>query len=122
MRCTGIRREPLLLFAAVAWLVPTIWASEPDDRKRIEALLEQGETVQAVSAARALLATAEGESGRDSVEAAEALDLLVPALIASGKEAFPEALDLAQRALKIKEQALGTRAPELVESLKNLGA
>src|SRR5712691_6784811 len=73
----------------------------------VRALLRSGDHARAESVARTLLAEAESSSGKDSLDAARAIDLVVASLVRAGKARAPEAGELARRAVAIKEKALG---------------
>ncbi len=70
-------------------------------------LIRSGKYAEAEKAARALLAAAEKTGGCESLEAAEAMDLLVDALTRGGKAGSVETLALAEEAVATKEKALG---------------
>ncbi len=91
------------------------------DLDSVRLLLEKGRYVEAEAAARSLLVKVEGASGRDSLEAAGVLDLVVEAALSIGKSEDPETRVLAERALSIKEKVLGPDHPEFAKSLTNLG-
>lgn len=71
---------------------------------------------QAASAASA--APAAGQS--DALKEADSLSVQVTKLYQAGK--FAEALPLAERALKLREEAVGREHPSVAVALKNLGA
>jgi CHAT domain-containing protein/tetratricopeptide (TPR) repeat protein len=89
--------------------------------EELKALVNAGKYAEAEGGARVLLARVEVESGTDSVEAAGVRDVLVEALWRGGKAREPETRELAERAVTIKERALGTDHPEVATSLNNLG-
>jgi CHAT domain-containing protein/Tfp pilus assembly protein PilF len=95
------------------------WAAET--REEIRGLIRDASFDQAEAESRKLLAQAETEIGPDSVEAALALDLLVETLWRAQRASEPETLQLAERALQIKEQQLGPDAVQTCRSLLNLG-
>ncbi|HSQ60752.1 MAG TPA: CHAT domain-containing protein, partial [Acidobacteriota bacterium] len=80
-----------------------------------------GRSSVAERAARALLADAERDHGPESVEAAEILDEIAIALRRTGRSGEPEALEICERALRIKERAFGRDDPRVAASLHNLG-
>lgn len=80
-----------------------------------------GRTADAERAARARLTEAEETYGKESAEVAAILDELAVALRRGGKGAQPEALDVCERSLKIKEHAFGTKDPRYATGLYNLG-
>ncbi len=67
--------------------------------------------------ARGLLQAAESTKGCESVEAADAIDLLVDALTRGGKARSEETAELADRAISIREKALGPDDTALYSSL-----
>ncbi|KAB2966591.1 MAG: tetratricopeptide repeat protein, partial [Thermoanaerobaculia bacterium] len=88
---------------------------------RIGDLLAAWRFPEAAERARALVTAAERSDGADSLAAAEALDLLVKALVGSWAVRDGQALALAGRALAIKEARLPADDARLVASLRNLG-
>jgi CHAT domain-containing protein len=90
--------------------------------EKIRKLSKEGRYRDAEAAARVLVEQVEAASGRDSLEAAAALDLLVEALWQGGKSTEPEARELAERAVAIKERKLGKTDPALAVSLFHLAA
>jgi CHAT domain-containing protein/Tfp pilus assembly protein PilF len=88
--------------------------------KELHAQLGAGEYVEVESAARAFLQEVEASKGNDSVEAAGVLDMLVMSLSLGGKANGPAAREFAQRAVQIKEKALGPDHPDVATSLNNL--
>ncbi len=108
----------LCLVASLACAAPPL---APPDGPAIQGLIDAGRFDEAEPAARALLAAREAADGADSIGCAEAIDLLVETLSRSGRWADTETHALAQRAVTIKEAALGPDAPEVATSLQNLG-
>lgn len=99
-------------------------AERPADVAPEEAVrrcLREGRYAEAESRAKAILESAEGRSGVDSLQAADALDLLVESMWRHGRGSEPDALKLAERAVSIREAHGGDRDPALAVSLKNLG-
>jgi len=88
----------------------------------VKGLVKEGKYAEAESAARTLLAKVEAQSGARSVEAAAVLDVLVQALLSEGKSRDAATRELAERAIAIKEQALGKDHPDLTVSLSRLAA
>ncbi|MDQ5858083.1 MAG: CHAT domain-containing protein [Acidobacteriota bacterium] len=88
----------------------------------IRKLIKEGRYRDAEAAARVLVERVEATSGRDSLEAAAALDLLVEALWQGGKSTGAESRELAERAVAIKERELGKADPALAVSLFHLAA
>ena len=102
----------LLATAAAAATVASVEAAR--------ALLERGRFAEAEAAARAELARAEAAEGRDSLEAASAIDLLVEALWREERVFDSAPRELAERAVAIKLQRLGAEATGTAISLANL--
>ncbi|HET9950156.1 MAG TPA: CHAT domain-containing tetratricopeptide repeat protein [Candidatus Eisenbacteria bacterium] len=80
-----------------------------------------GRTSEAERAARSLLSEAERAHGPESIEAAEILDQLAVSLRRGPKALDREALEVCERALRIKERAYGTADVRFAASLQNLG-
>lgn len=100
-------------------------AQENQDRaasiEEIQGLTAQGEYARAEEKARALLLDTERTLGPESLEAAEVLDLLVEALYRGGKAATSDARELAERALRIKENLRGPDDPIVAATLAHYG-
>ncbi|MBI1950137.1 MAG: tetratricopeptide repeat protein, partial [Acidobacteria bacterium] len=92
------------------------------DLDSVRRLLEKGRYAEAEATARALLVKVEAAGGKDSLEAAGVLDLVVEAGLSMGKSKDAETRVLAERALSIKEKVLGPDHPEFAKSLTNLGS
>ncbi len=86
------------------------------------ALVEQGRYREAVPVAREWLRAAEANPGPDSVEAADAIDLLVEVLCNCSGSRDPATRQLAERALHIHETAYGPDDPRIAASLHNLAS
>lgn len=84
---------------------------------RIRQLLRQENFAEAEKQSRALLASYEATKGKDSVEAAQAMDLVVEALIGLGKMAEPEAKALADRAVEMMEKRSGPESLDVARAL-----
>lgn len=91
------------------------------DLDSVRRLLEKGRYAEAEAAARALLMKVEAASGKNSLDAAGVVDLVVEAGLSMGKSKDAETRVLAERALSIKEKVLGPDHPEFAKSLTNLG-
>src|SRR5206468_2554572 len=65
-------------------------AAGPSEVAAARAILRSGDFVQAARIARILLAEAESSSGKDSLEAARAIDLVVTSLVRGGNARVPE--------------------------------
>jgi len=85
---------------------------------KVRNLIKDGKYAEAETLARELLAQA--APGADSLKVAEVLDPLVESLWRGGKVRSPESQKLAERAMSIKEKALGPDHPEVARSLDNL--
>lgn len=111
----------------VAILVAAAFARSAGQERRsdvlsdVPGLLAAGLYERAEAAARSELDTLRAAHGDDSLEVAQASDLLVRARIVNGRAAQDETLELARRTLRIKEAHLGADHPDLVTSLLNLG-
>lgn len=88
----------------------------------VRAALDAGVYTDAERLASLWVATVERLHGKESVEAARALDWLVEALLKNGKAGAADTLALAERAVRLKERQLGRDHPDLASSLDNLGA
>ncbi len=99
----------------------------PGDREvqaeldRVAALMKDRRYDEAESASRRLLSRVEATLGAASLETASVVDALVTALWRGGKSQDPEALELAERALKIKESRLDPGDLQIVASARNAG-
>jgi CHAT domain-containing protein/Tfp pilus assembly protein PilF len=89
----------------------------PDELRQ---LLGKGQYADAEQRARAALAKLPPGDAR-SLRAAEFLDVLVIALWRGGKASNDEAVTFAERAIAIKQEALGPQDPRLATSLDNAG-
>lgn len=87
----------------------------------VRKLLQDGRYEEAEAAARTLLATTEESTGCESLETADVLDALVESLVWGGKAQNGEAAELAERAVGVREKALGTTDAGLVRSLIHAG-
>lgn len=105
--------------AVAVWIVAVLHSSaaaQPSPSVRIRNLLDDGRFAQAEALARAELSERESAFGMDSIEAAEALDLLVEARWRL-EAADQEALELARRAVAIRERVLPSEADRHARSL-----
>lgn len=92
-------------------------AVRADDRAlAARTLLRAGNYARVEAIARTLLAEAEESRGRDSIASARAIDLLVAALVRSGKARDAETSTLARRAVMLKELTAGSDRNELAAS------
>lgn len=92
----------------------------PASPEEIRALIRSGRYEDAAKASRVHVAETEMTDGPESLSCAGALDLLVESLQRAGHGAQPETLDLARRAVAIKEARLSADDPDLAVSLRNL--
>lgn len=92
-----------------------------DALEMITKLLERGRGIEAENVARVLLPRVESTRGRDALEVAQVLDLLGRAVRRSPRVPAEEKIAMAERALAIRERALGPLHPEVATSLINLG-
>src|SRR6185369_3965339 len=76
----------------------------PATPQAIRVALDDARDEEAERLARAWLLETEKRSGTDTLDTASAIDLLTEALQLRGKFAAPETLDLAKRALAIREK------------------
>lgn len=89
--------------------------ASPLDEAR--AMLEQGDHDAAEREARARLPEIESSSGGDSLEVAEALDLVVEAALLRKAVRATDLVEYAARAVEIKKSLLGVRSPGFAASL-----
>lgn len=80
-----------------------------------------GRAGEAEAAARASLIETERTYGPESAEVAEILDELAVSLRRGGKGGEPEALEVCERALRIKDRIFGVKDARYATSLYNLG-
>jgi CHAT domain-containing protein/Tfp pilus assembly protein PilF len=113
-----LRGGLIILFVALATGPVHPQASDPLAPVR-QALLE-ARYGDAEAAARAVLADAERTPGPESLQAAEVIDVLVEALWRGGKVRASETRALAERAIGIKQAALGDGHSGLAISITNL--
>ena len=84
--------------------------------------LDRGEYVEAERAAVDVCARVQEQHGADSLELAQAQDLLVEALLKNGHAVAASTLALAERSVGLKERLAGPAHLETASSLHNLGA
>ena len=89
--------------------------------QQVRALLDGGRYADAESLAWRLETAAAARPGADSLEYAQALDLLVEALIRNGHVYHADLRSFADLAVAIRERRLGADRPELLRPLLNLG-
>ena len=89
--------------------------------KDITTRLRAGKFAEAEKLARERLEVVERESGAESVEAANVLDLLSEAMRQGGKGGQAEVGEICRRAVRIKEKELGKDDPGYAASLYQLG-
>ncbi len=114
------RRALVTLGLAVCGGLAAAQAPEPvlEDVRR---LLASGRYDEAEATALTAAELVRVRAGDNSVDMAGAMDTVVRAKVLNGRAANPEALTLAQVALRTKESRLGIEHPDLVPSLLNLG-
>src|SRR5947209_7282034 len=83
-------------------------------------LIRDGHYSDASALARDLLVQEETRSGPDSLQVAEILDIIVEADRLGGKVKDAGTRELARRAIRIKEGALGADHPDVARSVNNL--
>lgn len=123
---TPARVAAVLLLAAVASSTfagdrQEITSRPSTDLESAVQLVIDGRFAQAEVAARAQLACAEARCGRDSIEAADACQILTQALRRGDKTGDPETLALAERAVSIHSSRLGECDARTAASLYHLG-
>jgi CHAT domain-containing protein/tetratricopeptide (TPR) repeat protein len=104
---------------ALASTPSTTSTQEPPPPARIRDLLDDGRYAEAETLARIQLSERESDHGEDTIEVAEALDLLVEARW-HHEYADEATLELARRAVAIKERLLPPEDARLAGSLSNL--
>jgi CHAT domain-containing protein/tetratricopeptide (TPR) repeat protein len=87
----------------------------------VRGMLRSSRFADAERTARALLRHVERRYGKESIEAAEILDLLASAMRRAGKVGDPETRDFCERAVRIKERILGPESLGTAKSLTELG-
>jgi tetratricopeptide (TPR) repeat protein/CHAT domain-containing protein len=97
-------------------------ASDPADTiPTASQLARDGRYAEAEAMARRLLAEAERREGRESNQAADALDVLVVSLFRQGRYGDPEVLKLAEENVALRERLTTDEEKDLANSLTNLG-
>jgi CHAT domain-containing protein/tetratricopeptide (TPR) repeat protein len=120
----GARALCVGLFVASFASASSVAAQQGSPDRAVEELrrvLDAGRYADAERDARAALAAMEQAGTSESANAADVLDLLVAALWRGGKAQDPQAVAFAERAIAIKEKALGADAPGLATTLDNAG-
>ena len=118
------RRFAAVGIAGLLWLMrpELLRAAEPSTVDELNLLLRAGRFPEAESGARTLLPIVEGRAGAQSVDVAMVIDVLVEALLDEGRSTSHETRALAERAVAIKEQALGSEHIEVARSLTQLAS
>ena len=111
---SGVTRPVRPAVAASLEAAPPSLEESFEDLRRV---VEEGRFVEAEVAARELLPRMEAGHGRDSLETASVLDLLVRCLWLRGKAGEPETLQLAGRAVAIKRAIFGRDQEDVADSL-----
>lgn len=118
---TGLSLSISILVAAAATpLAVAVADAEPPSADAIRDLLSSGQYSEAEEASRALVDRIEEEETSEPEALAEALDLLVESLWRGGRTKPQETLDLAERAVVLKESTYGESDPGVAVSLTNL--
>lgn len=97
-------------------------SSADDNQADVRTLLDEGQFALAESSARALVAGLSPEGTAFSIDQLRAFDLLVEALVKNDKASDDYTLQLAKRAVTLKETPAAGDQLELAVSLHNLGA
>ena len=121
MRAGGRRERPLGARAPAAWVLflgAAAWAQDP---AHVRELARSGRHQEAEREARTLLEKRETETGPDSNETADALDLLVQTLYAGDKGSLEDTRLHASRAVRLRERR-SPPDPKLSASLGNLAS
>ena len=92
---------------------------QADPLDEIQVLIAAGSYGEAETLAREILAQVEAKHGKESLQAARVLDLLTETLLRNGK-VQDEALELARRALKLREEAPDSYDLPLAKSLASV--
>ena len=87
-------------------------------RKTFDQLMTDGRYVEAEANARAVLSETEAQHGRESIEAALALDLLAEVYFYGDHVRDPEGEEIGLRTIAIKEKLLGPDHPQCALSLR----
>jgi CHAT domain-containing protein/tetratricopeptide (TPR) repeat protein len=114
-----LRGVLIILFVAAA--TGRVHPQAADPLTPVRQLIFDARYGEAETAARTVLSASELEHGRESLPVADAIDVLVEALWRGGKVRAAETKALAERAVVIKETAVGLSHPGLGFSLTNLG-
>jgi tetratricopeptide (TPR) repeat protein len=88
----------------------------------VRGLVRAGRYEEAERAARALLAEAERVYGDESMPVAEILDQLAEAMRNAGHSGAPDAQEICERSVRLKEKLAGKNSAPYAASLHNLGA
>lgn len=112
----------VLALAAALALPHDVCASDATDAriKDLRALIKTAKYADAEAGLRSLLAELQSTSGTDSLDVAHVLEALVSALWRGGKARAPETASAAERALTLKEGALGPNDPDVAMSVQQV--
>ncbi len=113
---TGVERSAPV-FASAGQQLPVEEARTPETLDEVRSLIRSGRYAEAEEHARKLLEGFEVEYGTDSLQVAQALDVIVEARFRGGKAREPESRELGKRAVEIKEKELGPDHLEVAVSL-----
>jgi CHAT domain-containing protein/Tfp pilus assembly protein PilF len=109
----------LLAVLAAASPASNTSPGEPSPAEQARALLKDGRYEEAAAIARMLLSREEERTGPETLEVAEAVDIVVEAERLAGKVKDAEVRALAQRAIRIREERLGPDHPDVSRSVNN---
>jgi CHAT domain-containing protein/tetratricopeptide (TPR) repeat protein len=124
--CLPVRVPPGLLVVlcvlSIADSSASGQASNTPALEHVRDALARGAYAEAERVAVDLCARVQEQHGAESLELAEAQDLLVEALLTNGRAVRPATVALAERVVELKEQHAGRDHLETASSLHNLGA
>lgn len=111
--------RPALMIIAVV-LVTVIWgpafATSTATLDSLQAMIAAGQYERAVTESEVVLARWEREYGADSLEAAQAMDMVARSHNSAGRAAEPRTMELIERAIAIKSELLGAEHLETIAS------
>jgi CHAT domain-containing protein/tetratricopeptide (TPR) repeat protein len=110
-----------MALAATLSLLPVRAHSGTNTLNEVRMLIRAGKFSEAEQEGRVLLHETEQRQGAQSLAVAEILDELSEAMRRGGKGGNPETREFCERAIRIKEKALGHEAPGYAASLHQLG-
>ena len=103
----------LLVFATVAWSATETGPSNGLEQRaqEVRTLLDDRRAPEAKAPAHRLYDDTKNAFGAESVEAADALDLLVEVLYRGGEYRSPDTLALGEQAVALRERLHGSQPP-----------